>query len=163
MKIKLVKKPYLDRINWTKDNMSKILSMDKDFILKAESKLCFVAVSLVLRELSINPATEVRIPIFLDATASGIQHLAALMKDCTLAKEVNLVKLEHMQGAADIYEKLLIPINEEIIRVGREHAIFKNLASVHLERSDVKQPIMTKTYNVSPLAPIFERLLRRGI
>jgi DNA-directed RNA polymerase len=44
-----------------------------------------------MRDIEENPDTIVKFPIFLDATCSGIKHLAALIKDTDLAKEVNLI------------------------------------------------------------------------
>lgn len=80
--------------------------MNKDFMLKAENKFCFAAFCLVIRELNLNPNYEVKLPVFLDATCSGIQHLAALIKDCSLASEVNLLSKEGYNVPADIYESM---------------------------------------------------------
>ena len=129
--------------------------MDKEFLLAAQNKFTFAATCLCIKELQNNPNYAVKIPVFLDATCSGIQHLAALIKDCELAKEVNLIPpLAELGGEktspADIYETLRTPINEKIRRLGREDPTFSNLEYVELSRSDVKQPIMTKTYNVTP-------------
>jgi DNA-directed RNA polymerase len=44
-----------------------------------------------LKELHNNPNVLIRMPIYLDATCSGIQHLAALLQDLELGTHVNLV------------------------------------------------------------------------
>lgn len=67
------------------------LGGDKKFLLAAQNKFTFAATCLCIKELQNNPNYAVKIPVFLDATCSGIQHLAALIKDCELAKEVNLI------------------------------------------------------------------------
>ena len=90
----------------------KILSLDPDFILKAEEKFKFTALSLLLIELEKDPAYIVKIPIFFDATCSGIQHLAGLMRDEELSREVNLGEQSEEDPVADIYSKLANPINE---------------------------------------------------
>ena len=143
------KASYSDRINWTKENMNHILNMNKDFMLKAESRFMFVAFCLVMRELDKNPQHPVKLPVFLDATCSGIQHLAGLMRDTYLAEEVNLIQKEGSDVPADIYEALRIPINEEIRRIGREVELYSNLEYVNLTRNNIKTPIMTRTYNVT--------------
>ena len=143
----LSKASYEDRINWTKDNLNNIINMNQEFMLNAENKFTFTAICLIIRELEIDPTYNVKLPVFLDATCSGIQHLAALMRDEDLAKEVNIVPTE---VPADIYETLRGPINEEIRRIGLVDPIYSGLQFVNLSRKNVKQPIMTKTYNVTP-------------
>jgi DNA-directed RNA polymerase len=67
-----------------------------------------------MRELDKNPNCLVRIPVFLDATCNGLQHLAALMKDKDLGAQVNLTKQVDFSKPNDLYTRLLKPINEEI-------------------------------------------------
>ena len=143
------KASFSDRIECVLNNKNNILEMKSEFMLNAENKFSFAAFCLLMRELDLNPDYEVKLPMFLDATCSGIQHLAAIIKDCELAKEVNLIPKDKLDVPADIYESLRIPINEEIRKTGRENASYPNLQYVNLSRSDVKHPIMTKTYNVT--------------
>ena len=123
--------------------------MNPEFMRNAENKFSFAAFCLVMRELNSNPKAEIHLPIFFDATCSSIQHLAALIKDCELAQEVNLTSREDIDEPADIYNALRYPINEAIRKMGRENPLYPNLEFVDLSRSDVKHPIMTKTYNVT--------------
>lgn len=136
----------------------KILSLDPDFILKAEEKFKFTALSLLLIELEKDPAYIVKIPIFFDATCSGIQHLAGLMRDEELSREVNLGEQSEEDPVTDIYSKLANPINEEIRRIGLEEIKYINLKEVKLPRNVLKRPIMTKTYSVT-IYGIFEQLI----
>lgn len=73
------KKNFHERIKWVEENKFKILSMDPDFIVKAEDKFKFTALSLLLIELEKDPKYIVKLPIFFDATCSGIQHLAGII------------------------------------------------------------------------------------
>lgn len=143
------KSNYLERIKWTENNKEKILSMNPNFILAAEDKFKFTALCLLMRELDKDPQYKVKLPVFFDATCSGIQHLAGLMRDSNLAKEVNLTSQTTLDDVFDIYSKLAIPINEKIRRIGREDPKYTNLIEVNLSRKIVKKPIMTKTYNVT--------------
>lgn len=142
---------YNERLRWVENNMENIINMNKDFILKAENKFCFTAFCLIMKELKMNPDYIVKMPVFLDATCSGIQHLAALIKDKELAAEVNLVDIPGVDKPSDIYQSLVEPINEAIHAKGAEGFKYANLLEVKLRRKDVKHPIMTRTYNVSVL------------
>ena len=73
------KATYTDRIEWVHKNIDNILRMDKVFLNKAENRFVFAAFCLNMRELHLNSQFEVKLPIFLDATCSGIQHLAGLV------------------------------------------------------------------------------------
>jgi len=44
-----------------------------------------------MKELDKNPDYLVKLPVFLDATCSGIQHFAALLQDFELGSKVNLI------------------------------------------------------------------------
>ncbi len=99
-----------------------------------------------MRELNLDPNLEISIKIFFDATCSSIQHLASLIKDCELAQEVNLTSRDDIDVPADIYNVLRYPINEAIRKIGRDNPLYPNLEFVDLSRSDVKHPIIFKTY-----------------
>ena len=131
--------------------MDNILQMKPEFILKAENKFVFTAFCIVMIKLNIDPKYKVRLPVFLDATCSGIQHLAAIMRDIQLASNVNLIPQDDNHKVADIYNSLREPINELIREEGRNNYLYSNLMYVDLQRNDIKSPIMTKTYNVTLL------------
>lgn len=88
----LAKKSFDDRYKWVKSNLDKIINLDKKFILKAKNLLLFTSFCLIVRELDKDPNYKVYVPIYLDATCSGIQHIAALIKDFESGKKVNLIK-----------------------------------------------------------------------
>lgn len=71
------KKSFEERHLWVKNNLDKIYSMDKDFILKADSPFVFTSFCLVMKKLKEDPNYEVKLPVFLDATCSGIQHFCS--------------------------------------------------------------------------------------
>jgi DNA-directed RNA polymerase len=50
-------------------------------------------------------------PIYLDATCSGIQHLSSLIKDLESGSKVNLLTQSKKDKVGDIYSELLEPIN----------------------------------------------------
>lgn len=120
--------------------------MDKKYINKAESKIQFVSFCLVMRRLNENPNAVVRLPVFLDATCSGLQHLAGLLRDFELGEKVNITPKEKPE---DLYESLVEPINNLINKYGDENIGYSNLSNVKINRKIVKPPIMTTTYNVT--------------
>jgi len=61
-----------------------------NLLKKAESKFLFAAFCLTLKNFHDDPNYKVNLPVFLDATGSGIKHLATLLLDKELAKKVNL-------------------------------------------------------------------------
>ena len=144
----LGKKIFEDRVKWVIKNTNKIIELDPEFIASAESPYKFLAFSLALSELQKDPKAIIKLPVWLDATCSGIQHLSGLLADFTLGSNVNLVPSENI---SDIYSSLLQPINHNINKFGKENIEFQNLSNIKLTRKIIKRPIMTKVYNVSIL------------
>lgn len=143
------KKPFLERINWVKDNYEKIINLDIEFIKKAESKFLFAAFCLTLKNFHDDPKYIVKLPVFLDATCSGIQHLATLLLDKELAKKVNLTPQTNSDNVQDIYSEIMVDINKAINNYGILNPDFSSLADVKLTRDILKVSIMTKVYNVT--------------
>lgn len=144
------------KLEWTKNNLDKICKIDFDFIQKAESKWLFLAFSLVMKKYREDNNCIVNFPIYIDATCSGIQHVAAMIEDLDLARSVNLITEEDQ--VRDIYTELLSPINEEIRWVGLNDVNYPNLKYTVLTRKETKPGVMTKTYNVS-LRGMLEQLI----
>jgi hypothetical protein len=143
------KKPYNERIKWVKDNYEKIINLDIDFIKKAESKFLFAAFCLTLKKIHKDPNYKVNLPVFLDATCSGIQHLSTLLKDEELAKKVNLTPQTNSDSVKDIYSEIKDDINKAINKYGIMNPDFSYLTDVKLTRDILKVSIMTKVYNVT--------------
>lgn len=143
------KKPFLERINWVKENYEKIINLDIEFIKKAESKFLFAAFCLTLKNFHDDPKYIVKLPVFLDATCSGIQHLATLLLDKELAKKVNLTPQTNSDNVQDIYSEIMVDINKAINNFGVLNPDFSSLADVKLTRDILKVSIMTKVYNVT--------------
>lgn len=143
------KASFEERIKWVKLNYDKIINLDKELILSAENPFVFTAFCLNMRKIHNNPNAIIKTPLFLDATCSGIQHLAALMKDLELGSQTNLIPSKMEEGPGDIYDSLLEPINKAINKFGEENLDYSLLSLVKLTRKEVKRSIMTKVYNVT--------------
>ncbi len=146
----LAKKSSNERIAWVQNNYQKILKMEKEFLINAKEKFTFAAFCLVVRKLHQNHKAVVHLPIFLDATCSGIQHLAALMKDLDSASRVNLIEQNNDQLVADIYSDVVGPVNEALNKFGLENMqTHSHFTKIQLTRKEIKPLVMTKPYNAS--------------
>jgi DNA-directed RNA polymerase len=124
--------------------------MDKEFILKADSPFLFSAFCLNIKNLEKDPNYLVKMPVYLDATCSGIQHFAGLLLDYELASQVNLIKVEDDDRVKDLYQSLVKPINKAINIYGMDNSFeYSELMDVKLTRKELKSLIMTKSYNVT--------------
>jgi len=133
------KEPYGKRIKWVLDNEDKILDLDIDFILKADSRFTFLAFCLAYRNYKNNE--KVYLPISLDATSSALQFFSALLLDEELAKAVNVIS-NKVDKVNDIYTEMLEPINENIENFVKDNPEFKNLNKLNLTRKNVKTPLL---------------------
>jgi hypothetical protein len=142
------KKSHQERYDWVVNNLDKIYSMDKDFIISAESPTNFAAFCLTMKKLKNDPNYIVHNPIFLDATCSGIQHFAAMVLDLELSKYVNLISTG--DNVNDFYSVLIPKINKSINDSWSDTKI-KNykFKDINLDRKLLKKVIMTKSYNVT--------------
>ena len=150
------KKSFIDRINWVKTNYDKIINLDRELILDAKNIFSFTSFCLNMREINRDGKWIVKSAVFLDATCSGIQHLAAMLKDVELGAQVNLNKSSEHDVPSDIYSYLLNYINDNIHKHGEKDE-FSHFKFIQLTRDIVKNPIMTKVYNVS-ITGVFEQL-----
>lgn len=143
------KTSFKERIEWVKKNYERIINLDKELILSADSPFIFAAFCLNMREIHNNPNVKIKTPVFLDATCSGIQQLAGLMKDLELGSYTNLIPSTFEDRPGDIYSFLLDKINRVINKYGENHKEFEMLKFVKFERKHIKAPVMTKIYNVT--------------
>ena len=67
------------------------------------------------------------LPVYVDGTCNGLQHMAALLRDRTLAQYTNLLKSNSKQ---DTYTWILSAVKEKII------AVAADLSAPHQELAD---------------------------
>jgi len=146
---KISRASYKDRIKWVDDNESKILSMDIDFILKADSRFAFIAFCLAYK--NYKAGEKVKLPIWLDATCSGIQHFATMLKDVELAKSVNVIpdETDLTDRVHDIYTEMIEPTKNNIRKFVDQNPSYFKLNNVDITRKLIKPTIMTRVYNVT--------------
>jgi len=96
-----------------------------------------------------NPQFISRLPVLLDATCNGLQHLSAIANDINLAQRVNILPSTDEEEPNDIYSDLIKPVKEAINNLVENKPEFYNLIKLNITRKLIKRGIMTKTYGVT--------------
>ena len=107
---KLNKKSFLDRIKWVDDNLKDIMDFKNGILIsKAESKCLFIAFCIEYNRL-LNCMEDgetshfnTYLPIQLDASCNGYQHISMLVQDIDLAKHLNLTLSDKSDVPNDFY------------------------------------------------------------
>lgn len=160
------KKSIETRIKWVDKNKDYIINFENnDIIDKADDKASFVSFCFEYKrfaEFNMNlELTEFKtnLPIQLDASCNGYQHISLLTKEKSLFKELNLAPSTESDCPGDFYGFILIKIKERI-----EEKLSKNsdlneedllsldrIHDISFTRNIVKKALMTKSYNATAL------------
>ena len=164
----LDKEPFDARIAWVQENIGKLTRIAAnpletvDEWAEADMPWQFLAACFAWRD----PEIASRLPVQLDATASGLQHYAALGRDPVTAAAVNLTGTEQRR---DVYTHVLTHLRPIVERIASEPGPKQDLAAKalpYLSRSIVKRPVMTTPYNVTRYgirAQVREELVAAGL
>ena len=160
---KLDKKSWLDRSKWVDDNVNNIRDYTNGILIsQSENKFLFTAFCIEYTKwLKAFDNTETsyfltHLPIQLDATCNGYQHLSLLISDSDLAKELNLTKSDWNDEPKDYYGFTgikLIELFKHKLKVNKlsveDRECYERLSNMLILRKTVKKVIMTIPYNVS--------------
>ena len=132
-----------DRIDWTRANVDLITRVAEDpegsipEWSKAEEPWCFLAAAIEYHRCIITKEkTTSGLPVSVDATCSGLQHLSALALDRTAAEMVNVVPTDKpSDGYAIVAEKA-----KEVLPEHLHHLMTRKLT---------KRTVMTTPYGVT--------------
>jgi DNA-directed RNA polymerase len=128
---------------------------------KAEKKLLFIAFCFEYNRFiecfdNEKEYFETCLPIQLDATCNGYQHLALLSLDHDLAKELNLTKSTSDDIPKDFYNftavKLINYYNDQLSNNNlsvEDREVYTRFSNLTIARKIVKKVIMTIPYNVT--------------
>ena len=161
---KLDKKSWNERVKWVDDNIDDIMNFYNGKLIKqAENKLMFIAFCFEYNRLldsfdNVNTTYfDTYLPIRLDATCNGYQHIALLSLDTNLGRELNLTKSSKNDTPKDYYsfiginlvslyiKKLKLPKLSELDR-----ECYTRLSKLDVIRNLLKGPVMIKPYNATP-------------
>ena len=121
--------------------------MNLTFVEKAKVVATFVAFCIEFKNCmqAGDPLTFVsNLPILVDCTCNGLQHLAALMRDVQTARATNLTP---EPVVSDIYTEVINKLQTQLKQIVTSYS--DGTAALKLERSMVKKIIMTIPYNVT--------------
>jgi DNA-directed RNA polymerase len=147
------KQPFSERVRWIQESGSQIMDAvdrpyESEFIRRADKPWRFLAAAFewvgYLRE---GPGFMSHVPVAMDGTCNGLQHLSALGRDPEGGRSTNLIP---GSGPCDIYQEVadrLIPRVQKACTTPNfdVRALFWRGI---LDRKYVKQPTMTTPYGV---------------
>ncbi len=149
---------------WVKESMPLIARsaadpMGCDWWRLAEMPWRFLATCFALT----NPDDAAHLPVEIDGTCNGLQHYAALGRDAATAGMVNLVPSDR---PSDIYSAVAATVKAMVSNDAEAgHEIAQKMLPL-VNRSLVKQPVMTSVYGVTLIGArkqIQDRLREAGI
>jgi DNA-directed RNA polymerase len=79
-----------------------------------------------------------RLPIYKDATCSGLQHLSLMTNNTNLAKYVNILKSNENEIPNDVYTYMVKRVNEEINILISNFNTFIKLTLLNINRKFIK-------------------------
>jgi len=156
---KVDKKPLHERYQWVEAHREQIERVAKNpytekWWKNADSPFQFLAACLELTAAwKAGHEFQTSLPICIDASCSGIQHFAMMMRDEDAGRHVNLMpsgKVEDIYyGGKDIYQHAAETIEEQLSSVADEDAKASWWLNRGIDRKLVKPPVMSFGYSVS--------------
>lgn len=148
------------KAKWTDDNWEMI----RDFINnpldvdspEPDTAFTLLQAGLALQDaLSMEDATQYicRVPVAMDATCSGLQHLSALTRDTVGATYTNLIN-NHNEQKSDIYVEVAKRSQESLPNLIDDVVVQEFWKHQPITRSMSKKPVMTRVYNATLLSTI---------
>lgn len=143
-----------DRVQWTRENLSLIKAVAEDPIgtIKLWENLndqgqpngepwCFLAAAIEYHEAVIACTKQTSgLPVGIDATCSGLQHLASMTRDAVAAKQVNVVRGDENKPS-DGYKTVALQALTHLQDMPEVHP--------YMNRKVTKRTVMTTPYGVS--------------
>lgn len=157
------KQSRVKKVAWIKDNHNDIMNLNNGLLLsKAKNKYLFISFALEYIKLQ-NAILESKVdfiytqlPIQLDATCNGYQHLSMLSRDNDLGKDLNLMSSKKDDVPQDFYGLLISKITTELKNavdltnswdLQPEIEAYKRIIKFNPDRSLIKKPVMIESYN----------------
>lgn len=160
----LAKKSMNYKIKWVDNNTDYIINFkSNDIINKSKEKACFLSFCFEYSRFIdfINDVNATKfntyLPIQLDASCNGYQHLSLLTRDEKVHKHLNLTPSTKDDEPSDLYNYMLIKIREYIKHKvsnslwesEEEKESLIRLDNIVLNRNILKKALMTFSYNAS--------------
>lgn len=158
----LNRKSYTKRLEWVSDNWDKIINFENsNLVSKADDKYLFLAFCFEMRRFNVFLNDEylsefkTYLPIQLDGTCNGFQHLALLSNETQIFDKLNLSKSKKNIDPSDFYSHVLDILNihleykkKETTDINIKESLTR-LLNLGLNRSIIKPVIMNRPYNAT--------------
>lgn len=141
-----------DRVEWTKERTSIILSIADEPLLntewtKADNPYQFLAWCFEFADFHRNPATFVsRLALGQDGSCNGLQHFSAMLRDSVGGRATNLMPSKSQQ---DIYGLVAKATSEGLSLLPPEGLFIPRWQKHQLSRGLVKRSVMTLPYGAT--------------
>lgn len=139
-------------LEWVDANYQNIIDIGSNFWMKGKDPFRCLAASIELRGYESNKEKFItHLPIYIDGTCNGIQHLSSMASDTNLGEYVNLRISNDDDVPQDLYRMMADKAKLEIKTFlkgpeGREHDV---IGLVNMDRNFIKRCIMTIPYGVT--------------
>ena len=156
----LNKKSYTKRLDWVDKNWNDIIKFNtSDLVNKAENKFLFLSFCFEMKRFNNFLNNEyisefnTYLPVQLDGTCNGFQHLTLLSNESKLFEALNLFESNKNEDPKDFYQHIINQINIHLenninsSKSEKEKESYNRLLKLGLSRSNIKHVIMTKPYN----------------
>lgn len=144
----LDKASFDQRVGWVDSQIDNMWEVSKDpestidYWGKAEAPWLFLASCYAM----FDDQLAAHMPVAVDGTCNGLQHYSAAGLDERGGAAVNLIPSD---TPADVYSDVLEIVMDRVVADARANHEMAQLVLPLLERRHVKQPVMTKVYNVT--------------
>lgn len=159
---KIDKLSIKDKCGWVDSNVEKIINYENgELIEQAENKFLFTAFCVEFKKwwnfyhYSSDSYFNTYLPIQLDATCNGFQHLVLLSGETNLRKQLNLTQANYSDKPADFYSYILELLKDYLDNLNLEDfnedqkSSYERLKNFCLDRKIIKNMIMTIPYNAT--------------
>ena len=158
------KQSRIKKVDWIKDNHDNIINFKNLLLLsKAKNKFLFIAFALeyikIHNVIKYEKASFVytQLPIQLDATCNGYQHLSMLSRDNDLGKNLNLMSAKKDDVPNDFYGLLINKITHNLMNLYKSDIeidlprleAYKRIIDFKPGRSLIKKSVMIESYNAT--------------
>lgn len=115
--------------------------------MEADEPWLFLSCCIELKNYELDKTNFIsRLPVYLDATCSGLQHLSTMINDTNLAKYVNITRSNKEDIPSDVYSHMISFVNKKIQEYIKNDNSLAILNNINITRKFIKPGIMTISY-----------------
>ena len=131
-----------DREWWTRMNLERIViyAKNRELRMEAEKPVCFLSCCVEWKNLLSDPDHLTRLPIQIDGSNNGWQHLAAMSKDKFTGDMVGLIPRK-------IPKDFYVQTAKKLVEMDQEWFKEKNMPMKHIRKGISKRGSMTRAYS----------------